>query len=59
MEVLELMQESKLLFVKISHSHIGLVIIPRPRLALECVSGQYGDLGMITSPIGKCPCINL
>ena len=23
------------------------------------VSGQYGDLGMITRPIWKCPCINL
>ena len=24
------------------HSHIGLVIIPRPILVLDCVSGQYG-----------------
>ena len=41
------------------HFHIGLVIIPRPILALDSVSGQYGDLWMITSPIWKCPCINL
>ena len=41
------------------HFHIGLVIIPRPILALDCVSGQYGGLGMITRPIWKCPCINL
>ena len=33
------------------HFHIGLVIIPRPILAFDCVSGQYGDLGMITRPI--------
>ena len=39
--------------------HIGLVIIHRPILALDCVSGQYGGLGMITRPIWKCPCINL
>ena len=39
--------------------HIGLVIIPRPILALDSVSGQYGGLGMITKPIWKCPCINL
>ena len=38
-----------------SHFHIGLVIIPRPILALESVSGQNGGLGMIW----KCPCINL
>jgi hypothetical protein len=41
------------------HFHIGLVIIPRPILVLDSVSGQYGDLGMITRPIWKCPCINL
>jgi len=41
------------------HFHICLVIIPRPILALDCVSGQYGGLGMITRPIWKCPCINL
>ena len=41
------------------HFHIGLVIIPRPILALDCVSGQYGGLGMINRPIWKCPCINL
>ena len=41
------------------HFHIGLVIIPRPILALDSVSGQYGGLGMITRPIWKCPCINL
>ena len=39
--------------------HIGLVIIPRPILALDSVSGQYGGLGMIIRPIWKCPCINL
>jgi hypothetical protein len=33
------------------HFHIGLVIIHRPILALDCVSGQYGGLGMITRPI--------
>jgi hypothetical protein len=41
------------------HSHIGLVIIPRPILALDSVSGQYGVLRMISRPIWKCPCINL
>ena len=41
------------------HFHIGLVIIPRSILFLDSVSGQYGDLGMITRPIWKCPCINL
>jgi hypothetical protein len=41
------------------HFHIGLVIIPRPILALDCVSDQHGGLGMITRPIWKCPCINL
>ena len=41
------------------HFHIGLVIIARPILALDCVSYQYGGLGMITRPIWKCPCINL
>ena len=41
------------------HFHIGLVIIPLPILALNCVSGQYGGLGMITRSIWKCPCINL
>ena len=41
------------------HFHIGLVIIPRPILDLDSVSGQYGGLGMITRPIWKCPCINL
>ena len=41
------------------HFHIGLVIIPRPILALDSVSGQYGGLRMITRPIWKCPCINL
>jgi hypothetical protein len=41
------------------HFHIGLVIIPRPILTLDCVSGQYGGLAMITRPIWKCPCINL
>ena len=41
------------------HFHIGLVIIPRSILALDSVSGQYGGLGMITSPIWKCPYINL
>ena len=41
------------------HFHNGLVIIPRPILALDSVSGQYGGLGMITRPIWKCPCINL
>ena len=39
--------------------HIGLAIIPRPILALDSVSGQYGGLTMITRPIWKCPCINL
>ena len=39
------------------HFHIGLIIIPRPVLALDSVSGQYGGLGMITRPIWKCPCI--
>ena len=41
------------------HLHIGLVIIPRPILALDSVLGQYGGLGMITRPIWKCLCINL
>ena len=41
------------------HFHIVLVIIPRPILDLDSVSGQYGGLGMITRPIWKCPCINL
>ena len=41
------------------HFHIGLVIIPQPILALDCISGQYGGLRMITRPIWKCPCINL
>ena len=41
------------------HFHIGLVIIPRPILALDSDSGQYGGLWMITRPIWKCPCINL
>ena len=42
------------------HFHIGLVvIIPRPILVLDSVSGQYGGLGMITRPLWKCPCINL
>ena len=41
------------------HFHIGLVIITRPILALDSISGQYGGLGMITRPILKCPCINL
>ena len=41
------------------HFHIGLVIIPRPILALDSVSGQCGGLGMITRPIWKCSCINL
>jgi hypothetical protein len=41
------------------HFHIGLVINPRPILALDCVQGQYGGLGMITRPIWKCPCIKL
>ena len=41
------------------HFHIGLVIIPRPILAIDCVSGQYGGLGMITKAIWKCPCVNL
>jgi hypothetical protein len=40
------------------HFHIGLVIIPRPILVLDSVSGQYGGLGMITRLIWKCPCIN-
>ena len=39
------------------HFHIGLVIIPRPILALDCVSGQYGGLGTITRPIWKYLCI--
>ena len=39
--------------------HIGLVFIPWLILAFDTVSGQYGDLGMITRPIWKCPCINL
>jgi hypothetical protein len=38
---------------------IQKVIIPRPILALDSVSGQCGGLGMITGPISKCPCINL
>jgi hypothetical protein len=33
------------------HFHIGLVIILRPILTLDCVSGQYGGFGMITRPI--------
>ena len=41
------------------HFHIGLVIILKPILGLDSVSGQYGGLGMITRPIWKCPCINL
>ena len=41
------------------HFRIDLVIIPRPILAIDSVSGQYGGLGMITRPIWKCPCINL
>ena len=41
------------------HFHIGLVIIPRPILARDGVSGQYGGLWLITRPIWKCPCINL
>ena len=41
------------------HFHTRLVIIPRPILARDGVSGQYGVLGMITRPIWKCPCINL
>ena len=41
------------------HFHIGLVFIPRPILALGCVSGQDGGLGMITRSIWKCTCINL
>jgi hypothetical protein len=41
------------------HFHIGLVIIPRPILAIDSVSGQYGGLGMITRPIWKYPCIYL
>jgi hypothetical protein len=41
------------------HFHIGLVIIPRPILARNGISGQYGGLGMITRPIWKCPWINL
>jgi len=41
------------------HFHIGLVITPRPILALDFFSGQYGGLWMITRPIWKCPCINL
>jgi hypothetical protein len=41
------------------HFHIGLVIIPRPILALDFVSGLYGCLGIINRPIWKCPCINL
>ena len=36
------------------HFHIGMVIIPRPILAIDSVSGQYGGLGMITRPIWKC-----
>jgi hypothetical protein len=40
----------------LGHFHIGLVIIPRPILVLDSVSGQYGGLGMITRPIRKCPC---
>ena len=41
------------------HFYFGLVIIPRPILALDSVTDQYGVLGMITRPIWKCPCINL
>jgi hypothetical protein len=41
------------------HFHIGLVIILKPILDLDSVSGQYGGLGMITRSIWKCPCINL
>jgi hypothetical protein len=42
------------------HFHIGLVIIPRPILALDSISVQYGGLRMITRPIWKCHgCINL
>jgi hypothetical protein len=41
------------------HFHVGLVIILRPILARDGVSGQYGGLGMITRPIWKYPCINL
>ena len=33
------------------HFHIGLVIITRPILARDCVSDQYGGLGMITRPM--------
>ena len=35
------------------HFPIGLVIIPRPILALDSVSGQYGGLGMITGQYGN------
>ena len=41
------------------HFHIGLFIIHWLILALDCVSGQYEGLGMITRPIWKCPCSNL
>jgi len=41
------------------HFHIGLFFIPRPILALDCLSGQYGGLRMIIRPIWKCSCINL
>ena len=41
------------------HFHIGLVINPRPILAFDSVSSQYGGLGMITRSIWKCPCTNL
>jgi hypothetical protein len=37
------------------HFHIGLIIILRPILASDSVSGQYGGLWMITRPIWKCP----
>jgi hypothetical protein len=33
------------------HFHIVLVVIPRFILTLDCVSGQYGGLGMINRPI--------
>jgi len=32
---------------------------PQSGQTKDCVSGQYGGLGMITRPIWKCPCINL
>ena len=57
------MTESRIYIYRLIHEHfhIGLVIIPRLPYwpSTECVSGQYGGLGMITRPIWKCPYIKL